>query len=139
MEINSLKKGLETWKYFLFINIGASITLLATGLAELPNLSKSYFPGWYGVWFVVQLASLLPGFILLLGKHWIQIPLRDRLHTIFGYFVITLVNVLSIGLRMDPKSANPLNFFLLGCVLTIGFCYWWLRRKSLGIQNEMFP
>lgn len=140
MDTNSLHRRLEIWRYILFMNLGASLVLIATGVAELPNIaSKPYFPGWYGVWFVVQLASFLPGFVLLWGKHWIQIPLRERLNTIFGYFVVTWLTILPIGLRMGPNAPDSFNYFFLGCAAAIAAAYWWLRRKSVGMQNEIFP
>lgn len=139
MDIDTLEKRLEIWKRILFINIGASITLLATGIAELPNISKPYFPGWYGVWFIVQLASLLPGFVLLWGKHWMQMPLRERLNTIFGYFVVAWITMLPIGIRMGPNAPDSFNFLFLGCAIAIAIGYWWLRRKSIEIQGEIFP
>ncbi|SRR6266540_6496966 len=139
MDINSLQKRLEIWRYILFMNLGASLTLIATGIAELPNLSNSYLPGWYGVWSVVQLASFLPGFVLLWGKHWMQIPLHERLNTIFGYFTVAWITILPIGLRMGPNAPDSFNYFFLGCAVVIAVAYRWLRRRSLGIHNEIFP
>ena len=139
MEINSLEKRLEIWKRVLFINIGASFTLLATGIAELPNISRPYFPGWYGVWFIVQLASLLPGFVLLWGKHWMQMPLRERLNTIFGYFVVAWITLLPVGIRMGSNTPDSFNFLFLGCAIAITIGYWRLRRMSIETQNEIFP
>lgn len=138
MDIDSLHQRFELWKRILFINIGASITLVATGIADLPNLSGPYFPGWYGVWFVIQLACLLPGFVLLWGKHWMQIPLRDRLNTILGYFAVTWVAALSAAIRMGLNLAELARFFLIGWVI-IALGYGWLRRKSIKADTEIFP
>lgn len=139
MEIDSLKKRFEIWKHILFINIGAALTLLATSIADLPNPARLDVPGWYGIWFVVQLASFLPGFVLLWGKHWLKIPLYERLDTIFGYFVVAWLTLLAIGLRIGSTMSDPFGAFLLGCAAAIAIGYWWSRRKSLGSQNEMFP
>ncbi len=139
MDIELLRKRFEIWKRILLINIGAAFTLLATGIAELPNISKPYFPGWYAVWFVILLASLLPGFILLIGKHWMQIPLQSRLNTIFGYFAITWVTFFSIGVREGRNISTDFIYFLIGTAIAIAVGYWWLRRKCIKSQGEIFP
>jgi hypothetical protein len=77
----------------------------------------------------------LPGFVLLWGRHWVQIPLHERLNIIFGYFAITWFNLMMIGIYMGRDASKSLNFFLLGCAITITVSYWRLRRKS----NELFP
>jgi hypothetical protein len=140
MDINTLQKRLEIWKRLLFINIGASLTLF---LLAVMNYQESgslvYQTSWYAVWFIVQLASFLPGFVLLLGKHWMQIPLLERLNTIFGYFSITWFTLLPVGLRVDPYSSKTFNFLWLGCGIALVVGYRWPRRKGLGFQNEMFP
>lgn len=139
MDIKSLEKRLEIWKRILLIETGAAFTLLATSIADLPNLSKPYFPGWYGVWFIILMASLLPGFILLLGKHWMQIPIQERLNTIFGFFAITWVNFFAAGIRNGPSSSSEFNYFLLVSAIAIAGGYWWLRRKFLNSQGDIFP
>lgn len=139
MDINSLNKRFEIWKHILFINIGASAALLAIRIADAPNFSKMDFPGWYGVWFVVQLASLLPGFVLLWGKHWMQIPLRERLNTIFGYFAVAWMTLSPFGLRIGPAFPDAFNSVFLSCAAAIVIGYWWLRRKTFESQNEIFP
>ncbi|HLO18591.1 MAG TPA: hypothetical protein VK206_27415 [Anaerolineales bacterium] len=138
MDIDSLNKRFRIWQHILFINIGASIALLATGVADLPNISSPYFPGWYGVWFVVQLASFLPGFVLLFGKHWVQLPLRERLTTIFGYFAVAWITWLPAAIRAGTPSLYIIRLFLSGCVI-IAIGYRWLRRKSVETPSEMFP
>ena len=139
MQVETLRKRFEIWKYILFVNLGASLTLLATSIADIPNLAYIDFPGWYGVWFVAQLASFLPGFVLLWGRHWMQIPLYERLNTIFGYFVAAWITMLSFGVRMWPNIPTSFTYFFLGCGAVIAIGYVWLRQKALGIQNEIFP
>jgi hypothetical protein len=140
MNIDALRKRFEIWKYLLFINLGASVTLFLQAILNHVESPMSYFQiSWYGVWFVVQLASFLPGFVILWGKHWVQIPLHERLNTIFGYFVVAWITLLPIGLRMGANTPEFFNYFFLGCASAIAIAYYWLRRKSLGIQNEIFP
>jgi hypothetical protein len=139
MNIDNLQKRLEIWKRILFMNIGASVILILQAVLIYQDTRSLMFgTSWYGVWFVVQLAAFLPGFVLLWGKHWMQIPLRERLNTIFGYFAIAWFTLLPIGLRVGRYESRSLNFVLLGCAIAIAISYWSLRRKSMETQ-EMFP
>ena len=140
MDMNTLQKRLDIWKHVLFINIGASITLFVQAVLQYQESRNLIFEmSWYGVWFVVQLAAFLPGFVLLWGKHWMQIPLLERLNTIFGYFAVAWFTFLPVGLKVDPYSSKTFNFLWLGFAVALAIGYWWLRRKSLGLQNEIFP
>jgi hypothetical protein len=139
MDNEVLRKRLDIWKRILLIETGAAFTLLATSIADIPNLSKPYFPGWYGVWFVILIASLFPGFILLLGKHWMQIFIQERLNTIFGFFAITWINFFAVGIRSGPASSSEFNYFLLVSAIAIAVGYWWLRRKFLSSRGDIFP
>jgi hypothetical protein len=140
MDINILQKRLEIWKRILFMNIGASVILILQAVLIYQDTRSLMFgTSWYGVWLVVQLAAFLPGFVLLWGKHWMQIPLLERLNTMFGYFAVTWFTLLPVGFRIDPYSSKTFNFLWLGCGIALAIGYRWLRRKSLGIQNEIFP
>jgi len=135
MNIDSLSKRLEIWKRILFINIGASITLFMQAVLKYQeSQSLTFETSWYGVWFIVQLASFLPGFVLLWGKHWMQIPLRERLNTIFGYFAIAWFTLFPIGIRIERYESKSFNFVLFGFAIAIAIGYWSLRRKSMGTQ-----
>ncbi len=137
MDIRSLENRLEIWKRILLIILGATITLFLQ--AVLYYLEFGTFPlqtNWYALWFIVQLAAFLPGFVLLWGKHWIQIPLHQRLNTIFGYFAIVWFNLYPIGIIVATKS---FTIILLGGALTIAIGYWWLRHSSLEIERNIFP
>lgn len=137
MDIHSLERRLEIWKHILLIIMGASITLFL--LAVLSYLEYGNFlqqTSWYGVWFIVQLAAFLPGFVLLWGKNWMQIPLHQRLNTIFGYFAVLWFNLYPVGIIVATKS---FNMILLGGAVALAICYGWLRRRSLASQREIFP
>lgn len=140
MNIDNLQKRLEIWKRILFMNIGASVILILHAvLIYQDTRSLIYGTSWYGVWFVVQLAAFLPGFVLLWGKHWMQLPLLERLNTIFGYFAATWLTMLPVGLRIEPYDSKTFNIFWLGGGIALAIGYWWLRRKSSVMQNEIFP
>lgn len=139
MDTTVLEKRLEIWKRILFIVSGASLTLFMQAVLKYLEARILVFEAyWYSVWFIVLLASFLPGFVLLWGRHWMQIPLRERLNTIFGYFAVAWFTLLPIGLRIERYESKSTNFALLGCAIAIAISYWFLRRKSMGPQ-EMFP
>ena len=139
MEIDSLEKKLMLWKQILFIVLGASITLLATGVGELP-MGNPFFPGWYAVWFVIQLAAILPGFVLLLGKHWVKLPLKERLNTIFGYFAVAWIVFLAFGVRSLVLPLPGSYWWIAGLALVmIAGSYGWLYRKLFHTPEEIFP
>ena len=107
-------------------------------LKYLESQSLVFEAYWYGVWFIVELASFLPGFVLLWGKHWMQIPLRKRLNTIFGYFAIAWFTFLPVGIRMERYESKSFNSVLLGCAAIIAIGYWSLHNKSMETQ-DLFP
>lgn len=140
MDIDLLNKRLDIWKHILFINLGATIVLWLQALLHYQEWHHLVFEAaWYGVWFIVQLATFLPGFVLLWGKHWVQLPLADRLDTIFGYFAVAWFTLLPVGLRVGPYTSKTFNVFWLGGGIALAVGYGWLRRKSLEGPNEMFP
>jgi hypothetical protein len=140
MDIDTLQQRLEIWKRILFILVGASLTLFLQAILNYQETQSFIFQtSWYAAWFIVQLAAFLPGFVLLWGKHWMQIPLLERLNTIFGYFAVAWFILLPVGLRVDSYSSKTFNFFLLACGIALAIGYGWLRQKSLGIQSEIFP
>lgn len=139
MNIDSLNKRIKVWQSILLITVGASITLFGQALLRyLESQSVVFETYWYAIWFVVQLAAFLPGFVLLWGKNWMQIPLRERLNTIFGYFAVAWFTFLPVGIRVGRYESKSFNFVLLGCAIAIAIGYWWLRRKSMEPQ-EIFP
>lgn len=139
MEINIVEKRLELWKRILFINLGASLTLFVQWVLKyMESQSLTFDVYWYATWFIVLLASFFPGFVLLWGKHWVQLPLLERLNTIFGYFALLWFTLLPVGIRIGRYESKTFNFVLLGCAIAIAASYWSLRRKSTGTQ-EMFP
>jgi hypothetical protein len=139
MDIKTLEERLHTWRTILWIDTGAVFTLLATGLAELPNSTGPYFPGWYGVWFVIFLASFLPGFLLLAGRRWMLLPLPGRLGAIFGFFALTWFTFLALGIRTGANLYSLYGYFMLGSAAALIGSYGWLRRKSRKSGGEIFP
>jgi hypothetical protein len=85
------------------------------------------------------LAAFLPGFVLLWGRHWSQIPLLERLNTIFGYFAVAWFTFVPVGIRVEPYSPKTFNYLWLGFGVALAVFYGWLRRKNHGMRNEIFP
>lgn len=138
MNVDVLHNRFAVWKYILFMNCGASFTLFIQAVLHYLDSGSLLFPiSWYGAWCIVFLASFLPGFVLLLGKHWMQLPLPERINTIFGYFAVAWFTLLPVGVRMGPYTTKSSNFFLLICGVALAVSFVWLRRKT---QNtEIFP
>jgi hypothetical protein len=123
------------WKYILFMVLGASTVLFLQAILIYQESRTLLFPmSWYGTWFLVQFAAFLPGFVLLWGKHWMQLRLQDRLNTIFGYFAVAWFTLLPVGVRVGPYTSKTFNFVLLGGAIALAIGYGWLRRRS----NEIF-
>ena len=140
MDTNFLQKRLEFWKRILFINLGASITLFVQAvLAYQETRSLIFQVGWYGAWFIAFLAAFLPGFVLLWGKHWMQVPLHQRLNTIFGYFAVAWFTLLPAVIRLGQYDTKSANFILLGIAITIAVGYFWLHSRSKDALGEIFP
>ena len=100
MDIDHLEELLASWKRVLLVCLGASVTLLATAIADIPNNPNPYFPGWYGVWFILQLATVTPALVLVFGSQLRKLPLAERLHTVFGYLVVAWIVLVSLGLKL---------------------------------------
>lgn len=142
MENGRLEKKFETWKRILWITVGAVATLSTTAIVDKLTQAYSggegYSIGWFGVWFLVFLASFLPGFVLLLGSHYTQLSLHERLNTIFGFFVVAWFALLAAGIQIDAMQSWYLLFLIaLAIGITIG--YWRLRLKGQRNISEMFP
>jgi hypothetical protein len=141
METNQLEKQFEMWKRLLFMLIGASITFVAIALGTI--VYGTDWPGFGnytgGIWTAIQFLSTLPGFHLLWGRHWQSIPLSSRLNTIFGYFAVSWLSLLSLGLIMSMPPATDYYILLVGGAIVITIAYiWTLKRTSLP-RDEMFP
>ena len=122
--------------------IGASISLLATAIVDIPNQHDVYIPGWYAVWFIIQLATITPPVVLTLGSVWRNLPFHLRINTIFGYFVVGWITLLAVGVKLASGSAISLlelAFFLTGIGVVIGILYWLLRRGYLDSPESLFP
>jgi hypothetical protein len=135
MDVEQLEKRLEFWKRGLLIALGASVTLLATTLAESP---WDGFWGWYFVWLVIWLAVAPPGFYLLMSKKWRKVSLSSRLNAAFGYLGCAWMILLSAGIKGFPSGDPGCNTLIVISAFVLGAAYWYIRKKK-DKPEEMFP
>jgi hypothetical protein len=128
MEIEPFEKELQIWNRFMYMGLGAAIAMLASS----PN--DFSFAGI--VWLFLQVAVTPPGFFLLLGKRWRDLPLtQERINTVFGYLAASLLLLfIPIILGADLLySIFPVGYFIL-----ILFLYLRIKKKPSD-PDEMFP
>jgi len=140
MTTDYLEKQLANWKRFLLVSIGAAGTLLATAIADIPNHPDMYFPGWYAVWFILQLATFTPAVMLLLGSELRKLPLGERLNTIFGYLAVAWIVLIAFGLKLAFATVSwPMLWNFLSVIgIVMGIVYWLLRRKYINAPEATF-
>lgn len=149
MLTENLEKQLATLQKWLLIACGAAATFLALAISDIPNRGMAYFPSWFPVWLIVQLAVTPMGIALLHGKTWRQLPFAARKKTAFGYLLVSWVTVFAFGLKM--VSEIPFYSFWDGfvCFMMVvgGFgviflilAYLAIRReRPVSPGEEMFP
>ena len=146
MSREQLEKQLAKWKSVLLVYAGAAATLLVIALVELPaiTLARSAsraldIDGWYGVWFVLELASLAPGLMLLLTPSWRTLPRALRLNPGFGFLACAWVALLAFDLRTASLDLPiAFHFVVAGLGLLLLAVYLLLKRK-MGVGEELFP
>jgi hypothetical protein len=142
MTTEYLEKQLAIWKQWLLVSTGASVTLLATAIADFPNRPNPFFPGWFGLGFLLLLNTVTPGIVLLLGSAWRKLPIGARLNAIFGYFAmawVTLIAFWSKAASLFGISIPLLLAFLGGIGIALGIVYLMLRRGHFNKPEAMFP
>ena len=138
----NLERQLENWKRVLWMSIGASVTLFTTAVADIPNHVDVYFPGWFGVWFILQLGTTPAGFAILMGKGWRPLPLSDRLNTGFGFLAVAWIVLIAFVIKAVQTLTTTLDVWIfLGVSLgfILGLSYLRLRRAHVNTPEEMFP
>lgn len=140
MTTDYLEKQLANYKRLLLACIGAAVTLLATAVADMPNHPDMYFPGWYAVWFILQLATITPAVVLLLGSELRKFPFAERLNTIFGYLAVAWLVLVAFGLKIAYNTMAWIWVwnFLSGIGIVMGIVYWLLRRKYINAPEATF-
>ncbi len=146
MSREQLEKQLAKWKNLLLAYAGAAVTLLVIALVELPaiTIARSYdsalqIDGWYGVWLVLELGCLAPGFMLLLAPSWRKLPRALRLNPGFGFLACAWTAWLALDMRIAGMDVPPAFHFVvagLGAALLVSYL---LLKRKLGVGEELFP
>ena len=145
MDTDYLQHQLELWHRWLYICVGVAVTLLATAIAEIPNMNGymavGYFPGWFGVWLIFQIAITPAGFAILLGKSWQTLPLADRISTGYGFLLTAWVTFLAFGIKSAGTSAvsEAIGILILVFAGLLLGSYFWLKRLHQRSAEELFP
>ena len=128
METEQLEKELQMWNRFMYMALGAAIAIVASSPNDFSFIGI--------VWLLLQVAITPPGFFLLLGKRWKGLPLtKERLNTIFGYFIASLLLLLIPAVL----GADSLYYILpVGYLIFILALYLRLQKKPSD-SDEMFP
>ena len=146
MSREQLEKQLAKWKNVLLAYAGAAVTLLVIALVELPaiNIARSYdgalqIDGWYGVWLVLEMGCIAPGFMLLLAPSWRALPRPLRLNPGFGFLACAWVALLAFDLRVAGLGLPVgFHFVVAGLGVLLLATYLLLKRK-MGVGEELFP
>lgn len=141
METNQLEKQFQMWNRLMYLILGSSITFVMISLGNVFYASDwSGFGNYVGdIWTGIQLLATLSGLYLLLGKRWKILPFSNRLNTIFGYFVASWINLLSLWLIASMTSPTEYYFLLVGSATVIVFGYIWVSKRTSIPKDEIFP
>ncbi|HSA99829.1 MAG TPA: hypothetical protein VLE49_04210 [Anaerolineales bacterium] len=141
MDTEKLEKQFQLWNRFMYMILGSSVTFLIVSLSFLLNGSRwsGFDNDAGGIWQWLQLLATPPGFYLLWSKHWKALPLLNRLHTIFGYFLASWLSLLALGIITSNNTPGEFNFFIVGTGLLIVLGYLWVLKRTSDPRDEMFP
>jgi len=154
----SLENNLAKFKRVLLIWAGAVLTLMAVAIADIPNYHFLFFPGWYGVWLIIQVGTISPAIMLLFGSGFKKLPFPERLNTIFAYFAVSWISLVAFVIKSGSFLSMHIPTYFgfahgIGITVTltqlyefvgimgvaIGIAYWILQRKYLSSSEAMFP
>ncbi len=146
MTQDQLEKQLAKWKQVLLAYAGAAVTLLVIALVELPaiTIARNYdsalqIDGWYGVWLVLELGCIAPGFMLLLAPSWRALPRALRLNPGFGFLACAWAALLAFDIRIAGLGVSRyFHFAVAGLGVALLVTYLLLKRK-MGVGEELFP
>lgn len=142
--IETLEMQLEKWKKALLVYLGAGSTLLLVALIDLPaqmlqtgGAQFQGIDGWYGLWFILLIACLAPGVLLLAAPRWRKSQLADRTPTGFGFLGVAWLAMLGFSLHGGALLPVVFHFLVFALGVILGGAYLLLRRRPR--KEEMFP
>ena len=141
MEIEQLEKQFQIWIHFLYMILSSSITFMLVSFGNL--VYGNDWPGFGnyagGIWITIQLLATLPPFYLWLAKRWRASPFSNRVNTIFGYLVVSWLNLLSLGLIASMAPATEYYVLIVGSAIVMILGYIWARKRTSLPKEEIFP
>ena len=150
----TLEEQLEKWKKAWLIFLGAGSALFLTALIDFPARIYEYrsnasileirgtgsmlVDGWFGVWFILLIACLTPGILLLLAPRWRKSQLEQRAATGYGFLGVAWLLMAGFSLRMNVMLPALGHFVILtwGPLLAVILL---LLRRAQPRKEEMFP
>ncbi len=146
MSIEQLEKKLENRKRGLMFFTGIALTMLALAVTTgAQGFSQSW--GWYLIWAITQIVVTPLGFVFLVSKGWRELPLSERLDTVFGHLAVAWLLVLSFLIKSNRDESAAyggvgslmLYAIVVGAAIALGFSYWRLRSSHTHSPEEIFP
>jgi hypothetical protein len=146
MSREQLEKQLARWKNVLLFYTGSAVTLLVIALVALPaiNIARStnnalLIDGWYGVWLVLELGCIAPGFMLLLAPSWRKLPRPLRFNPGFGFLACAWVALLAFDLRVAVLDVPVTYHFVVAGLGVVLLATYLLLKRKMGVGEELFP
>jgi hypothetical protein len=150
MTTEPLESKLEFWKHWLFMFVGASLTMMALALTNPPNegILRSGHWNWYVIWAIVQIAGLPLGLVFLFSRDGRRLPFRERLNAAGGYLIVEWVLFGAFFVKIQSDESGNVFVGLAGLLLMAGFVaaglalvvtWAWLARAHSQSPEEIFP
>ena len=134
-----LEFRLERRKQALLVLAGASVTLLATAIADPIQHPTYRLWRWVFVWLLVEVPAISAAVALAGSRRWRSFGSLARQHVAFGFAACAWSSLLAFRLKLSymPATEITIAVILLGIALCSG--YIWFRRIRLSTPEEMFP
>jgi hypothetical protein len=150
MSMEQIESKATFWKHWLFMFVGASLTMMALALTNPPNeriLSSGHW-NWYVIWALVQLAGLPIAAVFLFSRDWRRLPFLERLNAAGGSLIVEWVLVAAFFVKVQGDKSGHVFEGLTGLLLMAGFvagglaivvAWAWLARARNRLPEEIFP
>ena len=143
--IETLEVQLQKWRKILLVFLGAGATLFLMALVDFPARmatlrqdGNTLVDGWLGIWFLLLIACLTPGILLLASPRWRKSQLEQRAATGYGFLGVAWLLMAGFSLRMNVMLPAIGHFIFLtwGPLLAVILL---LLRRTPQRKEEMFP
>ena len=143
--IETLEVQLQKWRKILLVFLGAGATLFLMALVDFPARmatlrqdGNTLVDGWLGIWFLLLIACLTPGILLLASPRWRKSQLEQRAATGYGFLGVAWLLMAGFSLRMNVMLPALGHFIFLtwGPLLAVILL---LLRRTPQRKEEMFP